>query len=93
MAKKVLGLMMEGDAREAGAIVSAHGWELVVDEAAIEALCYAVLEKERASGNVAAYEAGKASLLKYFVGQVIAKSQGRAHPDVVLRLLTRLLTK
>lgn len=95
VAKRVLALMMDGDVRDSKAIVEANEWQLVVDEARIEQWCAQVLTSERQGGkhNVSAYKAGKLTVLKYFVGQVIGLSQGRAHPDVVPRVLTRLLEK
>ena len=41
--------------------------------------------------TVAAYRAGKAGLLGFFVGQVMKQTQGKANPQLASQLLTELL--
>lgn len=90
VAKKVLARMMEGDARDPDELVRAEGLESIVEEAQVEQLARHVLAAEAA--RVAEYHAGKHTLLKFFVGQVMAKTQGRAPPELVTQIITRLLT-
>lgn len=82
--REVLRLMHEtgGDPSE---IVREHGWALVSDA---EALRHVVQDVLRGSpAEVDKLRAGKASVAEFFVGQVMARTQGRADPAVVRALL------
>ena len=43
--------------------------------------------------EVAAYQAGKETLLGWFVGQVMRKTRGKADPNLTNQLLKDLLSK
>ncbi len=61
----------------------------VADTAELEPLIQRVLAGNE--GQVAAYRAGKAGLLGFFVGQVMRESKGQANPKVVNELLREKL--
>jgi glutaminyl-tRNA synthetase len=83
-AREVLSELLEqgGDPRE---IVERRGLRQVSDEAALAALVDEALASNPA--RVEAYRGGRTGLLGFFVGQVMARSGGRANPEVVKRLL------
>ena len=61
----------------------------VTDTGAIEAIVDEVIAS--APDNVAAYKAGKNNLLGWFVGQVMKKSQGKANPAIVNKMIAEKL--
>jgi aspartyl-tRNA(Asn)/glutamyl-tRNA(Gln) amidotransferase subunit B len=73
----------------AGAIVEREGLTQVSDEGAIEAAIRDVMAAS--PGQVATYRKGKTGTFGWFVGQVMKKTGGRANPQVVNTLLTKLL--
>ncbi len=66
-------------------IVSELGLEQVSDEAAIAPVIDRLLAEN--PDNVAAYRAGKATLLGWFVGQAMRATGGKAKPELVQALL------
>lgn len=87
-AKDVFAIMAEtGDDPEK--IVEEKGLKQVTDTGAIEALVDEVIAS--APDNVAAYKAGKNNLLGWFVGQVMKKSQGKANPAIVNKMIAEKL--
>ncbi|MEX1181774.1 MAG: glutamine--tRNA ligase/YqeY domain fusion protein [Gemmatimonadota bacterium] len=87
-AREVLAELLErgGDARE---IVERRGLRQLDDAAALAGLVDDVL-----AGNapkVAEFRAGRAGLLGFFLGQVMARTGGRANPSVLRRLLEERL--
>lgn len=70
-------------------IVEEKGLKQVTDTGAIEAVIDEVIASS--PENVAAYKAGKVTLMGWFVGQVMKKSQGKANPAIVNQLLARKL--
>ena len=87
-AKDVFAIMAEtgGDPEK---IVEEKGLKQVTDTGAIEALVDEVIAS--APDNVAAYKAGKNNLLGWFVGQVMKKSQGKANPAIVNKMIAEKL--
>jgi glutaminyl-tRNA synthetase len=87
-AKEVLAELVDkgGDPRQ---IVEARGLSALADEGALEAIVNDVLAKNAA--KVAEYRAGRAGLLGFFVGQVVRAAQGKASPQLVQDVVTRLL--
>ena len=87
-AKDVFAIMAEtgGDPEK---IVEEKGLKQVTDTDAIEALVDEVIAS--APDNVAAYKAGKNNLLGWFVGQVMKKSQGKANPAIVNKMIAEKL--
>ena len=66
-------------------IVEREGWAQLADPAAIEVLVDEVLAAHPAQRDD--YRAGRENLLGFFVGKVMAASSGRAHPELVNKLL------
>lgn len=90
IAKDVFEIMAEtGEAPDK--IVEEKGLKQVTDTGAIEAIVDEVIASS--PENVASYKAGKVNLLGWFVGQVIKKSQGKANPAIVNKLLSEKLAK
>ncbi len=74
---------------EPEAIMRNLGLEQVDDEAAlIKAIDQVIKEKKE---QVEEYKKGKISLLQFFIGQVMAKTKGRANPEKVKQLLEKRL--
>jgi aspartyl-tRNA(Asn)/glutamyl-tRNA(Gln) amidotransferase subunit B len=82
---------VERTGRPPGEIVRAEGLARVGDESAIQALAAEVLAEN--PEQVAAYRAGKATLIGWFVGQVMKKSRGKADPQLARAMLEDLLSK
>jgi aspartyl-tRNA(Asn)/glutamyl-tRNA(Gln) amidotransferase subunit B len=87
-AKEVLVAMAE-TGRGAAAIVSERGLEQVSDADQLASDIDGVLADY--PDEVAAYRGGKTGLLGFFVGQVMRRTQGKADPQVVNRLLRERL--
>lgn len=87
-AKDVFAIMSE-TGQEPAQIVEEKGWKQVTDSSAIEAVIDAVLAAN--PDNVAAYRGGKASLMGWFVGQVMKETKGTANPAMVNQILKRKL--
>ena len=88
--KEVYG-KIAGTERTAVDVVAELGIQQVSDVGAIEAVCKHVLE---ASPKQAAdLRAGKASLMGFFVGQVMKATGGSANPKVVNEVLRKLLAE
>ena len=63
----------------------------VSDEGAIRAVCEQVVAEN--PDQVATYRGGKEGLMGWFVGQVMAKTKGKADPKLAQEMLLELLTK
>jgi aspartyl-tRNA(Asn)/glutamyl-tRNA(Gln) amidotransferase subunit B len=88
--KEVYG-KIAGTERRAADVVAELGIQQVSDVDEIEAVCKRVLE---ASPKQAAdLRAGKASLMGFFVGQVMKATSGSANPKVVNEVLRKLLAE
>ena len=72
-----------------GAIVEASGLRQVSDEHALWPIVEAVIEENPAKADQ--YRGGRTGLLGFFVGQVMRKSNGKANPEVVARLVQNRL--
>lgn len=70
-------------------IVAREGLAQVNDSDAIRAACLEVLSESPT--EVAAYQAGKVTLLGWFVGQVMKKMRGKADPNQTRQVLEGLL--
>ncbi len=75
--------------KNADVIVEEKGLKQVTDTGAIEAIIDEVFADN--PDNVAAYRGGKEKLFGFFVGQVMKKSQGKANPAAVNKLLKEKL--
>ena len=80
---------MFATSKNAADIVEEKGLKQVTDTGAIEALVDEVIADN--PDNVEAYKGGKDKLFGFFVGQVMKKSQGKANPAVVNKLLKEKL--
>jgi len=70
-------------------LVASEGLGQVADAEALRALAEAVLVES--PDQVAAFRAGKATLIGWFVGQVMRKSGGKADPNLARQVLEALL--
>lgn len=70
-------------------IVKEKGLEQISDQNQLETMVEQILTDN--PDEVAAYENGKTRLLRFFMGQIMKHSRGKADPEIVTRLLkTRL---
>jgi aspartyl-tRNA(Asn)/glutamyl-tRNA(Gln) amidotransferase subunit B len=88
MAKSVLASMIE-KGKSAAEIVAEQGLAQVTDTSAIEQVVRDVMAKS--PDNVAAYRAGKVTVLGWFVGQVMKATKGQANPQLVNDALKKAL--
>lgn len=88
IAKDVFAAMYE-TGKDASEIVEEKGLKQVTDTGAIEKLVDEVIAEN--PGNVEQYRSGKDKLFGFFVGQVMKKSQGKANPGMVNKLLKEKL--
>lgn len=70
-------------------IVEREGLALVSSDAAIRAVCQEILDEN--PKEVESYKAGKATLMGWFVGQVMRKMRGKADPNLARKILEELL--
>ncbi len=87
-AKDVLEEMLR-TGRPAGEIVRERGLVQISDEAVLRRLVEEVVAEQ--PGPVGDVRAGKARAMAFLVGQVMKKTQGRANPDMVNRILRERL--
>ncbi len=87
-AKEVLGVLMTEGGR-AEAIVDDRGLRKLDDEAALRRIVRTVIEGH--PQQAAQYRGGKASLIGFFIGQVMRESGGRADPQTTRALLKAAL--
>ncbi|HEV2489491.1 MAG TPA: Asp-tRNA(Asn)/Glu-tRNA(Gln) amidotransferase subunit GatB [Candidatus Acidoferrales bacterium] len=88
--KRVFAKMFESG-KAAADIVATEGLAPITDAASVEATCRDVLAKN--PENVAKYRGGNEGVFKFFVGQVMRETRGRANPQEVNDILKRLLTQ
>jgi len=80
---------MVATGKSARTIVEAEGLAQVTDTGAIDAACKAVVDGN--ADKVEQYRAGKASLMGFFVGQVMKATKGQANPQLVNDTLKKFL--
>ena len=88
IAKKVFSEMFKSG-KDAKVIVEEKGLIQVTDESAIEAFVIEAINNN--APQVEQYKSGKTEVLKYFVGQVMKLSRGKANPQLVIQLLKKNL--
>ncbi|UDQ97023.1 Asp-tRNA(Asn)/Glu-tRNA(Gln) amidotransferase subunit GatB [Lentisphaerota bacterium WC36G] len=88
IAKKVFSEMFSSG-KDAKVIVEEQGLVQVTDESAIEKFVIEAIENN--APQVEQYKSGKTEVLKYFVGQVMKLSRGKANPQLVIELLKKNL--
>ncbi len=89
-ARAVLAKMFE-TGKPAAEIIASEGLSPITDEEGVESICRGVLAKN--PENVAKYRAGNEGVFKFFVGQVMRETRGRANPQTVNDILKRLLQR
>ena len=87
--KKVFATMFE-TGRSAAEIVAAEGLAQISDLSAIEQAAREVIAKD--PDNVAKYKGGNEGVFKFFVGQVMRATRGKANPQTVNDILRKLLS-
>jgi aspartyl-tRNA(Asn)/glutamyl-tRNA(Gln) amidotransferase subunit B len=74
---------------EPDAIMAERGLEAVSDTAELEAMVREVIAAN--SDQVEQYRGGQTKVLNFFIGQVMKQTRGKASPDAVREIMTRLL--
>jgi aspartyl-tRNA(Asn)/glutamyl-tRNA(Gln) amidotransferase subunit B len=80
---------VEKTGRSPQEIVQEEGLAKVSDQDAIRSLAAEVMDEN--PGQVAAFRGGKATLMGWFVGQVMRKSRGKADPQLTKDVLEEML--
>jgi aspartyl-tRNA(Asn)/glutamyl-tRNA(Gln) amidotransferase subunit B len=80
---------VEASGKSPAALVEAEGLAKVSDDTAIRAACQEVLAESQR--EVESYRAGKATLIGWFVGQVMKKMRGKADAALARNILEELL--
>ncbi len=88
---KALLQKVQDSGRAPDEIVQAEGLAKVSDADAIRAVCAEVLAEN--PDQAASYRAGKATLIGWFVGQVMRKSRGKADPQLAKSVLEEILNR
>ena len=70
-------------------IVEKEGLAQLTDSSAIEAICKEIIEANPA--QVEEYQSGKMGVIGWLIGQVMAKTGGKADPQAVREILQKLL--
>ena len=86
--REVLAIMAR-EGGDPGAIVEARGLRAISDASALVPVIESILEEN--PGKVADYRGGRTGLMGFFVGQVMARTAGRANPEIVKNELNRRL--
>ena len=81
---------VEASGRKPQDIVASEGLAVVADEGPLRSLAAEVLAEN--PDQVAAYKGGKATLIGWFVGQVMRKTGGKADPQRTRLILEELLS-
>lgn len=81
---------VEESGRSPAEIVEEEGLAQVSDENTLRALVSETLKKN--PEQVATYQAGKTTVIGWFVGQVMRETRGKANPQVVQAILEELLS-
>lgn len=71
-------------------IMKELGLEQMDDKAALEKIVKSVLNKNKT--QVEQYKGGKTNVLQFFLGQIMAETNGKANPKIVKELLEKLLS-
>jgi len=88
MAKILLGEMFKTGA-DPSHIIEEKGLVQITDAAEIERIVKEVISKN--PKVIEDYKSGKETAIQYLIGQVMAKTKGKANPQTVFQLLTKLL--
>ncbi|MCK4302720.1 MAG: Asp-tRNA(Asn)/Glu-tRNA(Gln) amidotransferase subunit GatB, partial [Candidatus Eisenbacteria sp.] len=88
LAKRVLEEIIQ-TGKSADAIIREQGWEQVDDDGQLRQWAEGVIEAHPT--HVEAYLGGKESLMGFFMGQIMQRSKGRAHPTKAQEVLLTIL--
>ena len=67
-------------------VMKEKGWELITDDGELRKLCRAVLEGN--PDQVAAHREGSSRrVTKFFMGEIMKRCRGKAHPERTARIL------
>jgi Asp-tRNA(Asn)/Glu-tRNA(Gln) amidotransferase B subunit len=97
--KEVLALMVEEKEEEnvkgksPSTIVAERGWEQMSDETQLRALATKLVADPASARQLRQYKQGKLQMLKYFVGQAMKETGGRAAPELMEAFLKEELGK
>jgi aspartyl-tRNA(Asn)/glutamyl-tRNA(Gln) amidotransferase subunit B len=86
--KRVFAKMFE-TGKPAAEVIALEGLSPIRDAQSIETVCREIISKN--ADNVAKYRSGNLGVFKFFVGQVMRETRGRANPQTVNDILKRLL--
>jgi aspartyl-tRNA(Asn)/glutamyl-tRNA(Gln) amidotransferase subunit B len=81
--------MVNSSGKSPGQVVEEKGLAQMTDTGAIEDICRQVVVDH--PEQVGQYQGGKENLIGWFIGQVMAKTQGKADPGTVRGILQKLL--
>ena len=70
-------------------IIQEKGLSLITDEKKVEKVIQKVVAENQKA--VSDFKKGKGTALQFLIGQVMAKTKGKAHPEIVKNLLTKIL--
>lgn len=90
IAKQVLREMFSTGA-DPSHIIEEKGLVQITDEAEIEKIIKEVISKNKKA--VEDFKKGKTAASQYLIGQIMARTKGRANPQIVNQLLNKTLTK
>ncbi len=90
IAKQVLSEMFSTGA-DPSHIIEEKGLVQITDEAEIEKIIKEVISKNKKA--VEDFKKGKEAASQYLIGQIMAWTKGKANPQIVNKLLNKLLTK
>jgi aspartyl-tRNA(Asn)/glutamyl-tRNA(Gln) amidotransferase subunit B len=88
IAKQVLIEMFKTGA-DPSHIIEEKGLILITDEAKIEKIVKEVISKNQKA--VSDYKQGKKTVIQFLIGQVMAETKGKANPEIVNKILRKLL--
>jgi len=90
IAKQVLGEMFSTGA-DPSHVIEEKGLVQITDEVEIEKIIKEVISKNQKA--VEDFKKGKTAASQYLIGQIMARTKGKASPQIVNKLLNKILTK
>jgi len=90
IAKTILAEMFSSGA-DPSHIIKEKGLAQITDEKEIEKIIKEVISKNKKA--VEDYKKGKENAFQYLIGQIMAQTKGKANPQIVRSVLSKLLTK
>ena len=90
IAKMVLAEMYKSGA-DPSQIIEEKGWAQIENHGEIEKIIQEVISQNNKA--VEDFKKGKENAFQFLIGQIMAKSRGKAHPEIVREILKKTLTK